>query len=271
VSASAAGLSLVRSLLVQLVIVLCWLVPARTAFALDVPKLSARVNDYANLLPADAEKRLEDRLAAYEQASGSQFAVLTIESLEGDPLEDFSIRVVEQWKLGEKKQDNGLLLLVAKQDRKVRIETGYGLEGSITDAVSSRVIRNQIAPAFRSGDYAGGISSAMESLMTVASGGKLDLPERAQAQPQRRKRSFDPGILLFVIFGIPFLLPLLARGRRSGRRGGGFYGGYYGGGFGGFGGGGGCGGGGGGFGGGGGGFGGGGGGGFGGGGASGSW
>ena len=233
-NSGTAGLSLVRSLLVQLVVVLCLVVPARTALALEVPALRARVNDYAELLPPDAEKRLEERLAAFEQQTGNQFAVLTIESLEGDPLEDFSIRVVESWKLGEKKQDNGLLLLVVKRDRKVRVETGYGLEGSVTDAVSSRVIRNVIAPAFRSGDYAGGIAQAMDSLMTVANGGKLDLPEQA-ARPQKRKqRKFDPGILLFVIFAIPFLLPLFARGRgRRFGRGGGFYGGYYGGGFGG--------------------------------------
>jgi uncharacterized protein len=267
VSPGTAGVSLVRSLFVGLVVLLGLVLPVRSAFALEVPALRARVNDYANLLPADAEKRLEDRLSAFEQKTGNQFAVLTIESLEGDPLEDFSIRVVESWKLGEKKQDNGLLLLVVKRDRKVRVETGYGLEGSITDAVSSRVIRNVIAPAFRGGDYAGGIGQAMESLKTVASGGKLDLPEAAARPAQRqRKRGFDPGILLFVIFLIPLLLPLFSRGRRFGRGGGGFYGGYYGGGFGGgsFGGGGG-----GGFGGGG--FGGGGGGSFGGGGASGNW
>jgi uncharacterized protein len=269
VSAGTAGVSLVRSLFVGLVVLLGLVLP-RSAFALEVPALRARVNDYANLLPADAEKRLEERLSAFEQKTGNQFAVLTIESLEGDPLEDFSIRVVESWKLGEKKQDNGLLLLVVKRDRKVRVETGYGLEGTIPDVVSSRVIRNVIAPAFRSGDYAGGIGQAMESLMTVASGGKLDLPETAaRPQQQKRKRSFDPGILLFVIFLIPLLLPLFSRGRRFGRGGGGFYGGYYGGGIGGFGGGSFGGGGGGGFGGGG--FGGGGGGGFGGGGASGDW
>jgi uncharacterized protein len=269
VSEGTAGVSLVRSLFVGLVVLLGLVLPERSAFALEVPALRARVNDYANLLPADAENRLEERLAAFEQKTGNQFAVLTIESLEGDPLEDFSIRVVESWKLGEKKQDNGLLLLVVKRDRKVRVETGYGLEGTIPDVVSSRVIRNVIAPAFRSGDYAGGIGQALESLMTVASGGKLDLPETAaRPQQQKRKRSFDPGILLFVIFLIPLLLPLFSRGRRFGRGGGGFYGGYYGGSIGGFGGGS-FGGGGGGFGGGG--FGGGGGGGFGGGGASGDW
>jgi uncharacterized protein len=268
VSHGSVELSRFRSFFATLTALVCLLFPARVALALEVPAFRAHVNDYANVLPPDAEQALESRLAAYQKASGQQFVVLTIDSLEGDPLEDFSIRVVEKWKVGREKEDDGLLLLVVKGDRKVRVETGYGLEGTVTDAVSSRVIRNLVAPAFRKGDYAGGIGGAMEALMTVASGGKLDLPAETRGAAPKRKRGFDPGILLFVIFGIPFLLPLLLRGRRGGgsRFGGGYYGGGIGG-FGGFGGGGG-----GGFGGGGGGgFGGGGGGGFGGGGASGDW
>ena len=98
----------------------------------------------------------DSTLKAHEKASTQQFAVLTIPSLEGDPIEDFSIRTVEAWKLGTKAEDNGLLLLVAKEDRKMRIEVGYGLEGEVTDLLSSRIINDVMKPAFRQGDFGGG-------------------------------------------------------------------------------------------------------------------
>src|SRR5262245_11249614 len=101
---------------------------SRPVLALEPPALVARVNDLAELLPADSERSLEQMLADHERKTGHQFAVLTIPSLEGDPLEDFSIRTVEKWKLGHAKTDDGLLLLVVKNERKVRIEVGYGLE-----------------------------------------------------------------------------------------------------------------------------------------------
>src|SRR6185312_5240110 len=118
---------------------------AGRASALDVPEFSGRVVDRANIL-GDARARIDAKLAAHEQQSGQQFAVLTVPSLEGDALEPFSIRVVEAWKLGKKGKDDGLLLLVVPDDKKVRIEVGYGLEGDVTDALSSRVIRNVIGP-----------------------------------------------------------------------------------------------------------------------------
>src|SRR6185436_3359338 len=107
--------------------------------------------DIAEMLSPTAEQQLEQKLSAYENNSQHQFALLTIDSLEGDALEDFSIRTVEAWKLGKKGKDDGLLLLVVERDRKLRIEVGYGLEGDITDAVSARVIRNVLGPALRAG------------------------------------------------------------------------------------------------------------------------
>jgi uncharacterized protein len=234
--------------------------------ALDVPALTARVNDYAQLLDDAHKQSLESKLATYEQATGHQFVLLTVPTLDGDALDSFSIRAVEKWKLGAKGRDDGLLLLVAFEDRKLRIEVGYGLEGEITDAFTAGVIREVLAPAFRAGRPADGIDQSFDLLMAKGKGIAVGLPKR---------RSTDDLASLFplLLFGFVGLL-LLSRffggggggGGRGGRRRGGMlflpggFGGGGGGGFGGFGGGGG-----------GGGFGGGGGGGFGGGGSSGSW
>lgn len=264
------GLGALRGLFSAL-IVLALLLVAGSAAALEPPALTGRVNDYAHLLPADRARALTDRLAAHEQKTGHQFVVLTIPSLEGDPLEDFSIRTVEKWKLGHAKVDDGLLLLVAQRERKVRIEVGYGLEGHITDALSSRIIRNTIVPAFRGGDYPGGIEQGVFELL------RADGDDQGGAtRTTSGARAPNSGSSLWpLLFFAPIVfLFLWLRGRSGGGYGtggrfggGGYYGrgyrgGYWGGG-GGFGGGGFGGGGGGGFSGGGGGFGG--------GGASGSW
>jgi uncharacterized protein len=201
------------------------------AFALAVPSLDGRVNDHAGLLSKERAGSLEQRLADYEKKTGHQFVLLTVDSLEGDPLEDFSLRAVEQWKLGRKKVDDGLLLLVVKKERKVRIEVGYGLEGSITDAASSRIIRRVIAPAFRSNDYAGGIEQAFEALM------KADqTPAGERTDTPRRGVGIGWGPLPLLLFlGVPLLIVLwLMRGGGGGLGGGGWSrGGYYGGGWGG--------------------------------------
>lgn len=238
-----------------LVALLLWAPPAS---ALDVPPLTGRVVDVGAVLAPEDEARISERLAAYERATGHQFAVLTVPTLDGDPVEDFSIRVVEAWKLGKKGEDDGLLLLLVVRDRKLRVEVGYGLEGSITDAVSARVIREAIAPRLRGGDYAGGIEAGLSELMRAA-GGAEGLVPPARDDAGRSGRGDAGGsrlhLLFFLLFFVlPVLLPmLLGRGRRrggvffggpfigagfGGRSGGGFGGGGFGGGGGGFGGGG---------------------------------
>jgi len=155
---------------------------AMAVAALEVPFLSGRVNDLAGVLPDDAETQIEAELARLEEETGAQMAVLTIESLEGDPLEDFSLRVVETWQLGQKGQDNGVLLLIAVSDRKMRLEVGYGLEGVLTDATSRRILDNVLKPAFRKGDFGGGVLRAVE----VASGlirGEGEAPDAPPAEP----------------------------------------------------------------------------------------
>jgi uncharacterized protein len=148
------------------------------SLALEVPPLRGRVNDYAKLLSQERALALEAQLEKFEQETGHQIAVLTIPSLEGDSLEDFSIRVAESWKIGKKGFDNGAILLVARDDRRLRIEVGYGLEGVLPDAIASRIIREVITPRFRSGDYIGGIEAGVDSILKVAKGEVLPQPTR---------------------------------------------------------------------------------------------
>jgi uncharacterized protein len=134
-----------------LVVALPLVLVAARASAASVPALGGRVNDYAELLGPDVEQRLDQRLAAYEQKTGHQIAVLTIAGLDGDPIEDFGIRVGEAWKLGRKGHDDGAVLIVALGDRAARIEVGYGLEGDLPVALAGRFIREGLVPAFRRG------------------------------------------------------------------------------------------------------------------------
>ena len=139
-------------------------------WASQVPPLKARVNDYARMLSSSVGKQLETILAELERTDGTQVVLLTIDSLKGDSLEDFSIRVVENWKLGQKDFDNGVLLLIAKNDRKIRIEVGYGLEGKLTDLVSGRIIRNVIAPQFKMGHFDRGILEGISAIVGAVRG-----------------------------------------------------------------------------------------------------
>jgi uncharacterized protein len=209
------------------------------AFALDVPPLTGRINDRAGLLSPAVQQELESRLTAYESKTGHQIALLTIPSLEGDSIEDFSIRVVEAWKLGAKARDDGVLLLIAVQDRKMRIEVGYGLGGDLPDVLTGRIIREVMAPAFRNGDPAQGISRALGAIMAATGGEGEPL-----AQPRRASRDRGGGGLVpYLLVALVLFLFLGGGGGRRGRRfgggpmifgaglgGGGFRGGGFGGG-----------------------------------------
>jgi uncharacterized protein len=169
--------------------------------ALEVPYLAGRVNDTAGLVPADARQRLDDKLRALEEKTGAQVAVLTVPTLEGDPLEDYSLRVVETWKLGKKGQDNGVLLLIVRDDRKMRLEVGYGLEAQLTDLQSRNILDGILRPAFRSGDFAGGIERAVDGIATVIEGGEISAPARPETSPGK------PGLVLFFLFFFLILVP----------------------------------------------------------------
>jgi uncharacterized protein len=197
---------------------------AGAAMALDVPPPPTQwYTDRANLLDASSAGMLNAKLRTFEEQSGAQFLVYVFPSLEGESLEDFTIRCAERWKAGQKKYDNGLILFVFVKERKLRVEVGYGLEPTVTDAFSSEVIRNYIAPGFKSGDYAGGLNAGTDALIAKIRGGEPPVPlEKRTAQPQqsggRGSGGFDP-VFLLVIVGIFFffILPLL---RRGGGRGG---------------------------------------------------
>ncbi len=228
-------------------VALALLLASVAAAALEVPeKPQGRVSDFAGLLSPGDRGRIESRLRAVEEAGSNQFAVAIFRSLEGESLEDFSIRLAEAWKVGHAGRDNGLLLLVFVDDRKVRIEVGYGLEGAIPDAVAGRVIRDVLAPRFREGAYAEGILAAVEALDAASRGEFQPLPDRGRGVPAP-VAGLIPFLLFLVLIGVLGSLRRAAHfGPRSRRmhRGGswwvgsGGFGGGFGGGGGGFGGGG---------------------------------
>lgn len=179
------------------ILILFLLVLAPAAQAREVPYLSGRVVDEAAMIPADARQRIEQKLAAFEQRTGNQVAVLTIESLQGDPLEDFSQRTVETWKLGKAGKDNGVLFLVSEQDRQMRIEVGYGLEPELTDAESGRILANVVRPAFRNGDFGGGIEQGVDSVLSALGGEEVP---QAVPTPAARTGNVPAGFKLIILF-----------------------------------------------------------------------
>lgn len=223
-----------------------------TAFAREVPELTGRVVDKANMLSPQVRQKLNSALAQLEDSDSTQIAVLTVPSLEGESIENFGIRVADQWKLGQKDKDNGVILIVSKEDRKIRIEVGYGLESTLTDTLAGLIIDNEISPRFKQGDFNGGIVAGVSAIDQAVRGLYKGTP--------RSKKSHRSGppilfilILIFFVFGHMFtprgsrrgkgssILPWLILGGMLGGRhggGGGFGGGGFGGGFGGGGGGG---------------------------------
>ena len=146
-----------------------------------IPALQARVTDQAGVLDAPARQALEAKLAAFEQAKGSQIAVLIVPSTQPEAIEQYSIRVVDAWKLGRKGVDDGVLLLLAMQDRALRIEVGRGLEGAIPDAIAKRVIAEVITPYFKRGDFAGGVDAGVVALIKLVEGEPLPAPVASQS------------------------------------------------------------------------------------------
>jgi len=143
---------------------------AARAAALDVPYLTGRIVDGAEILSPAAREEISQALKAHEDRTTNQIAVLTVPSLEGDNIEDFAIRVFETWRLGQAEKDNGLLFVVALSDRRMRIEVGYGLEGDLTDLAAGRIIRNVMTPRFKDGDYDSGIRDGVSAAIAILEG-----------------------------------------------------------------------------------------------------
>jgi uncharacterized protein len=185
-----------------LLAILLLLLPTIAA-ALELPALQGRVNDYAGVLSPATVGELERVLADFERSDSTQVVVLTIPTLGGESLEEFSIRVAEAWKIGQQGLDNGAILLIAKAERKIRIEVGRGLEGKLTDLVSGRIIRGDITPRFKGGDFDGGVIAGVNAIMAVVKG-------EYQATPRdlrQGKKSAPPALslLLFLLVGCIFL------------------------------------------------------------------
>lgn len=173
---------------------------ARPASALNVPPLTGRVNDTAHILSPGSVRVLEQTLTSLEQTDSTQIVVLTIPSLQGESLEPYALKVAETWKIGQKGVDNGALLLIAVQDRKIRIETGYGLEGRLTDLVAGRIIRERITPAFKRGNYDQGVIEGVAAMAAAVKGeyaGKGDRKTGSRPDPA--------GLLAFLVIGLFFI------------------------------------------------------------------
>jgi uncharacterized protein len=174
-----------------------------TAHGLDVPRLQGYVNDYAGMISPSAKSKIEERLKAFEQSDSTQIVILTIPSLEGQNLEEFGIKVAEAWKIGQKGKDNGAILIVSKQDRKIRVEVGYGLEGRLTDLTAGRIIDLVIKPRFQQGDFDGGFIAGVTSMIAATRG-----EFRAEARPVRQRQGGVPPFLTFFLFLAIFTLIL---------------------------------------------------------------
>lgn len=175
--------------------------PILPAYSLEVPELKARVNDYAGILSEQAKQELETKLKQIETTDSTQIAVLTIASLEGDAIEEFSIRVADKWKIGQTKKDNGVILIIAKNDRRMRIEVGYGLEGKLTDLMSGRIIANVIKPAFQAGDFDSGIIQGVDAIVAAVRGEFKAEDSRLSRNGKRASGKF----LYLIIFGLFFI------------------------------------------------------------------
>ena len=201
---------------------LIWVVLAGLAAAAepDFPKLTGRVVDAAGILSPEARTRIDGKIKAHEDKTGDQLVVATVPSLQDLTIEDYGNRLARSWGIGQKKTNNGVLLLVAPKERKVRIEVGYGLEGALTDALSKTIITSAITPRFRQGDFSGGVEAGVDAILPILAGDADEWQRRAPV----RADTVDRVTVVFWIIVIIVLVIVLTRMSGGGRggRGGGF-------------------------------------------------
>ncbi|WP_413988863.1 TPM domain-containing protein [Labrys okinawensis] len=181
---------------------LAFLLLASPAFALTFPPLTGRVVDQANIIPAAERASLEQSLQALEQKSSDQLVVATLSSLQGTDIADYGYQLGRAWGIGQGKLNNGVLLIVAPNERKVRIEVGYGLEGTLTDALSSVIIQQAILPKFKAGDMAGGIQAGVAAIQDTLLNDESEWKQRARDGAQQQDQGIDPQTLFIIIFFI---------------------------------------------------------------------
>ena len=229
-----------RVLKVGLVLLL-WVFAITAQAELKFPALTGRVVDNAQMIEPSVREQLTQQLAAHEQATGEQLVVVTLPDLQGSSIEDFGYQLGRYWGIGQKDKNNGALLIVARDERKLRIEVGYGLEERLTDAQTSVIIHQVITPAFKSGNFSKGISDGVAAMLVVLGGSPLDEPANVVGSGGGRDRGSDfverhPGMFIFlallfiVTIFVCQMLGILPSGGGRGGRSGGFPGGFGGGG-----------------------------------------
>jgi uncharacterized protein len=195
-----------------LALLLCWACSALALVA--VPPLSGRVVDQTGTLSSSDIDSLTQTLKDLETRKGSQIAVLIVPTTDGEAIEQYALRVAEAWKIGRKKVDDGALLVIAKNDRRLRIEVGYGLEGALTDVTSKRIIDEDITPKFKSGDFGGGVAAGVDKMVRIADGEKLPEPEPPHWQDSQSfnpEDLFNPFLIIPAIFFGGVLRSLMGR------------------------------------------------------------
>ncbi|MEH3062207.1 MAG: TPM domain-containing protein [Methylobacterium radiotolerans] len=206
---------------VRLALSLAVLAACLTVFALGTlaaeltfPALTGRVVDAAGILTPEQRGTLEAKLKAHEDKTSDQVVVATVPNLQGTTVEDYANRLFRDWKLGQAKTNNGVLLLVAPSERKVRIEVGYGLEGALTDALSKVIIAGAITPRFKTGDYFGGLDAGVDGILSILAGDAQDW----QRKPQVRSDEVDPAqvaVFVVLLLIVVFVAWRMSRGGRS--------------------------------------------------------
>ncbi len=176
-----------------------------------IPPLTARVTDQSSTLTAEQKAGLEETLRAFEARKGAQIAVLMVPSSAPESIEQYALRVAEQWKIGRAKVDDGAILVIAKNDRALRIEVGYGLEGALNDATSKRIISEVIVPRFREGDFHGGIAAGVDRMMRVIEGESLPAPARSPGAPPGGPAQYFPVLLIGALVIGGFMRAILGR------------------------------------------------------------
>jgi uncharacterized protein len=188
--------------------------------AAELPALTGRVVDGANVIESGTREAMTRQLQEFEKKSSDQVVVVTVPDLDGEDIESYSNRLYRHWALGQKQENNGVLLVVAPNDRKVRIEVGYGLEGTLTDLLSKLIIENSIIPGFRSGDYSGGISRGVGDIIQVLSGDTAELEARAKRNIKEPNTEIDWFMVIFITvwaivffggFGMAVLAPIFGQ------------------------------------------------------------
>jgi len=179
-------------------LVACWVVGAPASLragpsTLTFPRPAGYVSDFARAIDPSTRAALDERLARYDRTTGNQIAIAIFPDLGGVPINEFTVRLEEAWKVGRRGKDNGVLLLVALQERQVRIEVGYGLEGKVTDADAGAIIRQNIAPAFRAGRYGEGLKAASDALIRLIEGGAASASGATEAKPATPLRVYSTG------------------------------------------------------------------------------